>query len=486
MDSIFPRKSPYVCIYALLSFFREAIDRYLQRSKDVLKKRVEALAAAEASRQNSLHRRRTRSTDVTDSDVIAAIVRDHTSASRGRSRDTIDDQVHEDELESSGDGDSDIDKEDSNESATAAGGDHDNLSLPENSTEGSGHHHATDSQGTDSADKRDGEEMAILVSFFTHHSGETVSKEAIKDMLAFKKTFKRPVRVPSTTSPPRADDVLPEENPDDLIVAETIRREVVSPSPSRTPQSTDDSASNRSRQGLLPEVKYYRPAVHTTAEPLLKVRNSSKSDSSRTDIAFPSRITQAETENREYLPPRAEFLVARPPSIVEFNRKTSTFPVRKRVPSQRTRIPSRSTSSLPKRTTRPPVHFPTSPSHLKTHDKKSHPPQESTSHPPRTSQTFEHASSTSHLTPRPSTQQLHPPVTQPTTWDEELNLFTETVYAESNDTEDDVVYTTAIYGDDVKANVTRASTPTSAALVSTTSKPPQPSSTTTTPDPYTE
>ncbi|XP_037084486.1 uncharacterized protein LOC119104863 isoform X1 [Pollicipes pollicipes] len=229
--------------------------------------------------------------------------------------------------EASGDGLDDLVDEEVLATDTTSIGDMTDLTLIDESVEGSGVGLSEGVSKSPEINASEEEDMAILVSFFTDHSSEIVTKEALKDILEFRKAFEKVDSITEATPTPTAGSEGPTTSRNGLIVGPTTLK----PS-TLTTKSPSDTETNT--QNLPSEVSYYQPTRQSTHDPTTPTfTDAPTADSDSLASTRPIKRSPAPV-----LPP-AERLVARPPSIVEFNRRTSTFPARQRVTTRRTPPP---------------------------------------------------------------------------------------------------------------------------------------------------
>ena len=155
---------------------REAINNYLHQSSDIVKKRVEnTLKACQISAPNSIRRRRIRSADdATETDDVRIA-----AGERIRAKKHVD--------APSGNWEGSGDRAEENATDPTSIGDDVDLTFADDSLEGSGSAVTPATMDTKAADDDD---IDALVSFFLNdESVGDVTKDVLKDMLKFRRTF---------------------------------------------------------------------------------------------------------------------------------------------------------------------------------------------------------------------------------------------------------------------------------------------------------
>ena len=330
------------CSYPFLFFLREAIDNYLRESSDLVKKRVEnTLKASRIAAANSVRRRKGRSTDgatntegVAGEDIFAA-----DSGEKIRAKKHIDPPAGN--WEGSG-------AQADEETDLTAGGDSVTLTFADDSLEGSGGEMTSnaDTKGTDD------DNLNILMSFFLNNEPvDQMTKDAIKDMLKFRKTF--------VTSSDRDDEVAPTnptpDRPTPILTLTTTQVSTPTPTPAPTanPSSVDETPSKDSDHAHKQTTAYLKSAETDKPHNLRPAKRSENDPKPATPVRDAPTdapedqddlLTSASEEHPVAAMPEALPLIASPPKLVHFNPPSVT--VRQRVAVVKP-TPARPTTSGP-------------------------------------------------------------------------------------------------------------------------------------------
>ncbi|XP_043246870.1 uncharacterized protein LOC122394209 isoform X1 [Amphibalanus amphitrite] len=315
----------------------EAIDNYLRQSSDVVKKRVEnTLKASRIVAANAVRRRNARSADqvVKDSDA-QEITFATDSSDKIRAKKHIDPPPGNLNNAMTWEGSG---THDDTETDPTSIGDSANLTFSEDSLEGSG-----DETTSNEDAKATNDDLDFLVSYFLRDEPvDDMTKDAIKDMLKFRKTFVTPSGREEILAPPtQASDKLTQTRTPTSTPTQTTTPTTVTPSTVEQAPATD--SDDFREKTTIAHPKSTKPSKIIRLEPAkrsesdVELKQAAPNRNPPTDVPEDDLLASTSDEDPVAAMPEALPLIASPPKIVHFNPPSVT--VRQRVTVAKTTPP---------------------------------------------------------------------------------------------------------------------------------------------------